>query len=78
MTPAYEQQMHQHQDACLTAVTGDVAPISGWWRPDGDPAPFRYREQGDIMPRLDGKRATWTLVFDIAPADRAQVRKWRP
>lgn len=78
MTLANEQHVQQHQDVCLNAITGDLAPVSGWWRPDGDPVPFRYLEQGETMPRLGGKHTIWTLVFDIAPSDRAQIAKLRP
>lgn len=68
----------QHGDVFLTVTSGDPAPISGWWRPDEDPAPFRYLEQGESMPRLGGSQTRWTLVFDIAPSDRARVARLRP
>lgn len=77
MTPANEQHVQQHQDVFLNAITGDLAPVSGWWRPDGDPAPFRYLEQGETMPPLGGKHTIGALVFDIAPSNRPQVVKLR-
>lgn len=59
----------------LTAATGIPVPVSGWWRPDEDPAPFRYLKQGQITPRLGGKKTVWTLVFALPPADRAKVKQ---
>ncbi|MCB5291983.1 hypothetical protein [Arthrobacter sp. SO3] len=56
-----------HQPA-VTATTGHHAPASGWWRPDGDPEPFRYLQQGDIMPSLGGTQAIWKLVQELDPA----------
>ncbi|MFB8369688.1 hypothetical protein ACFC25_10010 [Pseudarthrobacter sp. NPDC055928] len=47
------------------AATGDHAPTSGWWRPDEDPQPFRYVQQGEIMPPLGGSRTLWTLVHEL-------------
>ena len=75
MTPAMNQQVPQHHDLCPAATTGDLAPTSGWWRPDGDPEPFRYFEQGETMPRLGGRETLWTLVFEVAPSARARVPK---
>lgn len=54
----------------LTAETGDHAPISGWWRPDEDPQPFRYLQQGEIMPTLGGSRTLWTLAHELPPSQR--------
>lgn len=76
MTPTNEHQVQQHQDVCSTATTGDLAPLSGWWRPDGDPAPFRYLEQGETMPLLHGRKTLWTLVFELAPSARAHGAKY--
>lgn len=50
------------------AVTGVHAPVSGWWRPEDDPYPFRYIQKGDLMPGLDGKAATWVLEYPLSPS----------
>lgn len=60
------------------AATGDHAPTSGWWRPDEDPQPFRYLQQGEIMPSLDGARILWTVVLDLPPLRRVQRQPGLP
>lgn len=44
----------------FTATTGDLAPTSGWWRPDSGTKPFRYLELGEVMARLGGRQVLWT------------------
>lgn len=78
MMPAANQHVHHHQDFRATATSGDPAPISGWWRPAGDPMPFRYIEQGETMPQPGETPTLWTLVFDLAPSARAHFVKLRP
>jgi hypothetical protein len=61
------------RQANATAATGDHAPASGWWRPDEAPQPFRYLQQGDIMPSLGGSPTLWTLVQELQPSRRVQT-----
>ena len=58
--------------ATWTAATGDHAPISGWWRPDEDPEPFRYVQQGDLMPSLGSSPKLWVLVHELSPSLRVR------
>ena len=55
----------------INAKTGHHAPSSGWWRPENEPAPVRYLQQGEIMPALRGSQTVWTLLREIAPAPEA-------
>lgn len=61
-----------HANVCLglevSAATGEHAPVSGWWRPAGDPAPFRYIQEGSLLPALNGSPVVWSLVFQRFPA----------
>ena len=52
------------------AFTGEYAPVSGWWRPDADPVPFRYVPKGGIMPALEGNRTLWVLARELEPSAR--------
>ncbi|WP_247046343.1 hypothetical protein [Arthrobacter rhizosphaerae] len=64
----------QRQDSfTASAATGHHAPISGWWRPEDDPQPFRYVQRGEIMPALDGSQTRWTLVQQLEPLDRVRT-----
>lgn len=51
----------------LIASTGHHSPESGWWRPDGDPKPWRYIQKGELMPSIDGEPTHWILVLELAP-----------
>ncbi|SDX49174.1 hypothetical protein SAMN04487912_1147 [Arthrobacter sp. cf158] len=42
-------------------LTGHHAPVSGWWRPDGETVPFRYVRKGDLMPGVRGSGVSWKL-----------------
>lgn len=59
------------QETDLKARTGVHAPASGWWRPEDDPEPFRYLQQGDLMPALGGHETQWVLVYALNPSLRA-------
>ena len=52
--------------------TGEHAPISGWWRPDEDPQPFRYVQQGDLMPSLGGSPTLWIVVHELSASLRVR------
>ncbi|WP_423184453.1 hypothetical protein [Arthrobacter sp. NyZ413] len=54
----------------VSALTGHHAPASGWWRPDGDPKPYRYLHQGELIPPVNGKPVHWILVLELTPAQR--------
>ncbi|WP_427004931.1 hypothetical protein [Pseudarthrobacter sp. H2] len=58
----------------VTAATGHHAPTSGWWRPGEDPAPFRYLQQGEIMPSLEGTQTLWLLIHELDPSLRVHSR----
>lgn len=55
-------------------MTGHHAPASGWWRPDGDPTPYRYLQQGELMPSLDGRPVCWMLVLKLVPTQQGNAR----
>lgn len=55
-------------------MTGHHAPASGWWRPDGDPKPYRYLQQGELMPSLNGRPVYWTLVLELSPTQKGNAR----
>lgn len=57
------------------AATGVHAPISGWWRPENDPYPFRYIQKGDLMPGLHGKRSNWVLEYSLPPSKRMKLAR---
>jgi hypothetical protein len=60
-------KLKRPHESTVTAATGHHAPASGWWRPDGDPEPFRYLQQGEIMPSLGGTQTLWKLVPELDP-----------
>ncbi|MGO4146317.1 hypothetical protein AB4Y77_14650 [Paenarthrobacter sp. YAF11_1] len=45
-------------------LTGHHAPVSGWWRPDGETVPFRHVPQGAMMPALRGRKVRWKLELE--------------
>ena len=53
--------------------TGTHAPVSGWWRPIDDPKPFRYIQQGELIPGVDGNQAVWVLEYALPPSRRAHA-----
>ena len=57
--------------------TGTHAPVSGWWRPMDDPKPFRYIQQGELIPGVDGNRAVWVLEYALPPSRRAHTAQPR-
>lgn len=61
----------RNSSVSASAATGEHSPISGWWRPDGDPAPFRYIQEGAILPALEGKPTVWCLVYSLPVSRRA-------
>lgn len=63
-------------ESAVTATTGHHAPISGWWRPDGDVGPFRYLQQGEILPALNGTQTLWILLYELDPSLRVRYRSW--
>ncbi|MGX5717540.1 hypothetical protein [Arthrobacter sp. MAHUQ-56] len=62
----------------VKAHTGVHAPNSGWWRPADDPEPFRYIQQGDLMPALDGHETQWVMVYPLAPSQRSNLSGQHP
>lgn len=68
-----EQKSQRHDGLAASATTGHHAPISGWWRPENDPKPFRYVQRGEIMPALAGSQTRWTLVHQLEPSDRVRA-----
>ena len=66
-------KLKTHESA-VTATTGHHAPTSGWWRPDGDVEPFRYLQQGEIIPTLKGAQARWELLYELDPSLRVRYR----
>ncbi|TAP38803.1 hypothetical protein EYS21_23060 [Arthrobacter sp. S39] len=59
------------------AATGHHAPASGWWRPEGEPMPYRYVQEGEVLPSLQGHQVQWTLVLELPPARRWPSRAAR-
>ncbi|MFJ4208002.1 hypothetical protein ACIPY2_06025 [Paenarthrobacter sp. NPDC089675] len=49
-------------------LTGHHAPVSGWWRPDGETVPFRYVKKGAVMPGLRGSIVSWKLELETREA----------
>lgn len=72
-----DQEMKQHQRSSLTARTGHHAPTSGWWRPEDSPHPFRYLQEGEVMPPIEGSQVLWTLVQKLSPAERMRFASLR-
>lgn len=68
-----ELHSKRHDGLPASALTGHHAPVSGWWRPEGDPVPFRYVQRGAIMPALEGSQTQWTLVQELEPSRRVRV-----
>ena len=58
------------REATVTTTTGHHAPTSGWWRPEDEVEPFRYLQQGEIMPSLEGTQTLWKLVLELDPSHR--------
>lgn len=71
-------QTNRPHESAVTATTGHHAPTSGWWRPDGDVGPFRYLQQGEILPALDGTQTLWILLYELDPSLRVRYRSWQP
>lgn len=67
-------QTNRPHESTVTATTGHHAPTSGWWRPDDDMGPFRYLQQGEIMPSLEGTQTLWILVHELDPLLRVRYR----
>lgn len=67
-------QTNRPHESTVTATTGHHAPTSGWWRPDDGPEPFRYLQQGEIMPSLEGAQTLWMLVHELDPSLRVRSR----
>lgn len=57
----------------LAVSTGQPAPVSGWWRPDADPKPYRRIQKGEVMPSLAGSQAFWVLVLPLAIKEDVDV-----
>jgi hypothetical protein len=53
-------------------LTGHHAPVSGWWRPDGETVPFRYVQKGAVMPGLRGSSVSWKLELETSGAASEQ------
>lgn len=69
-----ELQTRRPNGPTVATTTGHHAPTSGWWRPDDDVEPFRYLQQGEIMPSLGGSQTLWILVLEIDPSRRVHHR----
>lgn len=59
----------------LMALTGQHAPVSGWWRPDGNPTPYKQIQQGELMPSLNGEPVQWALELAIPPSHRSGLSR---
>ena len=59
--------------SAIMASTGEHAPVSGWWRPNEQPMPFRYLQEGNIMPPVEGSGILWVLVHGLPPSDRVRI-----
>lgn len=60
-----ERQLRGTSVEGVLVATGGRAPVSGWWRPDGDPAPFRYVPEGALLPALEDHPVLWLLVYAL-------------
>lgn len=70
-------QVNRSYHLTINAKTGHHAPCSGWWRPENDPLPVRYLQQGEIMPALLGSQTEWTLLRE-APSLKSGSRAHTP
>ncbi|MDP9936780.1 hypothetical protein J2T11_003148 [Paenarthrobacter nicotinovorans] len=48
----------------MSVLTGHHAPVSGWWRPDGEVVPYRFVPKGALMPAHQGQRVDWRLELE--------------
>lgn len=71
---AMRLQTNRPHGPTVTTTTGHHAPTSGWWRPDDGVEPFRYLQEGEIMPSLGGSQTSWILVLELHPSGRVHHR----